>query len=381
MSRWSRPGKRGDKTCLASRLAAQLEAVRRRSGGRGLARSQMATSLKLTRTQILAFRRRATALDERLPPGRHALRRAAWAGLQDSMPRAAQLSIHARMAGTNPASWQDPSLVQVWGPRFSVYVVAKRDLAVFTLGRLPNEAKPLNRAQDIAARLSAALAGTRMTQGAAARAMGLSHANALRYAAPTGTVVIRWDGSRQPEVWTVPAPEMDPQEARLELARRYLRAFGPTTPESFAQWAGIRPSGGFDAFDALARSLTPVRSPIGEWWILSKDEPLLRAAPVPVAPARLLPSGDTWFLLQGADRELLLPNERQRRQLWTSRVWPGALLVDGDTVGTWRRAGHVLTIRPWRPLTREQHQAVEAEADSLPLPGISRPMDIRWDYG
>src|SRR5512144_1464470 len=118
----------------------------------------MTTSLELTRSQILAFRRRATALDERLARGRRALRRAAWAGLQDSMPRAALLSIHARMAGTGPASWEDPSLVQVWGPRFSAYVVARRDLAVFTLGRLPEEAGPLKRARDTAAGLGAALA-------------------------------------------------------------------------------------------------------------------------------------------------------------------------------------------------------------------------------
>src|SRR5574341_647560 len=117
-----------------------------RPGRRGVARSQMTTSLELTRSQILAFRRRAASLDERLPRGRRALRRAAWAGLQDSMPRAALLSIHARMAGTVPASWEDPSLVQVWGPRFSVYLVARCDLAVFTLGRLPDEDGALKRA-------------------------------------------------------------------------------------------------------------------------------------------------------------------------------------------------------------------------------------------
>jgi len=339
----------------------------------------MTTSLELTRSQILAFRRRAAALDERLPRGRRALRRAARAGLQDSMPRAALLSIHARMAGTQPASWEDPSLVQVWGPRFSAYVVAKRDLAVFTLGRLPDESGPLKRAQDIGARLRSALAGRRIAQGAAARAMGAQHANQLRYAAPTGTVLIRWDGSRQPDIWNVPAPEMDPHRARLELARRYLQVFGPTTPEAFARWAGIGRFSGIAAFETLRKLLTQVCTPIGEVWILSQDEPLFRAAPGPVAPARLLPSGDTWFLLQGADRELLVPNERQRRALWTSRVWPGALLVEGETVGTWRRAEHVLTIQPWRRLSRTQREAVEAEAGSLPLPGINRSMDIRWD--
>jgi len=340
----------------------------------------MTHSLELTRTQILAFRRHAAALDERLPYGRQALRRAAWAGLQDSMPRAALLSIHARIADTQPTSWEDPSLVQLWGPRFSVYVVAQRDLPIFTLGRLPDKPRPLKRAQDIAAQLQSALAGRRMSLSSAARVMGVSPANQLRYAAPTGTLVIRWDGSRQPDIWNVPAPEMEPHEARLELARRYLQVFGPTTPEAFATWAGISTLAGVETFTALSKSLTQVHTPIGAAWILSRDEPLFRSAPGTPAPARLLPSGDTWFLLQGADRELLVPEENQRRALWTPRVWPGALLVEGETVGTWRRAGHVITIQPWRQLSSAQRKAVEAEAQSMPLPGIDRPMDVRWDH-
>ena len=92
------------------------------------------------------------------------------------------------------------------------------------------------------------------------------------------------------------------------------------------------------AFDALGKSLAPVRTPIGEAWILTRDEPTFRAACAPVAPARLLPSGDAYFLLQGADRELLVPDADRRGELWTSRVWPGGLLVEGEIVGTWRRA-------------------------------------------
>src|SRR5918999_3023836 len=102
----------------------------------------MATArLSLTRGQIDAYRRAVGALDERLPRTPDALRRAGWAGLQDSMPRAALLSIHARVEGTEPSTWEHPSLVQLWGPRFSTYVVPARDVAVFTLGRL-SEAGP-----------------------------------------------------------------------------------------------------------------------------------------------------------------------------------------------------------------------------------------------
>jgi len=60
--------------------------------------------LALSREQVLAFRRRVNSLDERLPAGADSLRLAAWAGLQDSMPRAALLSIHARVEGAHPES-------------------------------------------------------------------------------------------------------------------------------------------------------------------------------------------------------------------------------------------------------------------------------------
>ena len=225
--------------------------------------------LELTRQQILAFRRRVGALDARLPVGPLSLRQAAWAGLQDSMPRAALLSIHARVA--------------------------------------------------------------------------------------------------------------DPAAARLELARRYLHVFGPATPDAFAAWAGIPRRRGVAIFDALAGSLLPVRTPIGDAWLLAADQPEMRALPGPPVAARLLPSGDAYYLLQGADRALLVPDPTRRDLLWTSRVWPGAVLVDGEIAGIWRRSGAVVTVQPWQRLSRKARNAVEAEAASLPLPGIDGEISVRWE--
>ncbi|MCA1569957.1 MAG: winged helix DNA-binding domain-containing protein [Chloroflexi bacterium] len=335
------------------------------------------TPLALSRAQIVAYRRRVQALDKRLPRRATSVRQAAWAGLQDSMPRAALLSIHARVDGTRPDALDDPSLVQVWGPRFSTYVVAARDVAPFTLGRLPEHERRRHRAEDTAARLHAFLDGREMREGEAGRGLGV-HPNSLRYAAPTGTVVIRWDGARAPTVRTVPAPAVDPFDARLELARRYLHIFGPTTADAFAEWAGIVPAAGRAAFEALGTSLAPVRTPIGNAWTLADDEPALRAPAGPAASARLLPSGDTYFLLQGGDRELLVPEADRRRLLWTPRVWPGAVLLGGEIVGTWRRASAVVTIEPWRRLSRSGREAFEAEAASLPLFGLKGGIRVRW---
>lgn len=333
--------------------------------------------LELTRAQILAFRRRIGALEERLPRGASSLRKAAWAGLQDSVPRAALLSIHARVEGTNPSTWKDPSLVHVWGPRFSTYVVPARDRAIFTLARLPDDPRRRQRAEDIAARVHAFLAGRRLRDSEVQEALGLH--NGIKSATMTGTIVIRWEGARAPTMWTVPRPELDPLEARRELARRYLHVFGPATAASFAVWAGITAAEAGATFDGSSRSLVAVRTPIGEGWILARDEPGFREPPGPPAAARLLPSGDAYYLLQEADRELLVLDARRRDELWTSRVWPGAVLVAGEIVGTWRRAQANLSIQRWRRLTRAERDAVETEAQSLPLPGIQREIAVRWD--
>jgi len=324
--------------------------------------------LELSRSQILHFRRRAGSLDERLPAGAKSLRRAAWAGLQDSMPRAALLSIHARVLHASSTIWEHPSLVQLWGPRFSDYLVSARDLPVFSLGRLPDNTRRRARAQDTASRVHAFLDGRRMPFGQAGHAMGVS-ANSLRYAAPTGTVLLRWDGSRQPVIWTVRPPGMDPWQARLELARRYLHIFGPATPESFARWAGIGSTEAMRTFQALADTLTPARTPVGDAWILTDDEQAFRSKPGPAAPARLLPSGDAYYLLWGSAREILVPEPKRRAQMWTTRVWPGAVLVRGEVAGIWRRAAAEISIDLWRRLSAAEWAAVEAEALSLPLRG------------
>ena len=337
----------------------------------------MTRRLELGRSAILSFRQRVGSLGERLPRSPRSLRCAAWAGLQDSMPRAALLSLHARVDDIDPTAWEDDALVQLWGPRYSAYVVAASDLGVFSLGRLPEGGKR-QKAEALAARLDALLGGEQIPYGEAGRALGVNH-NQLRYAAPTGTVLLRWDGARQPIIWTVPPPEMNPRDARLELARRYLHVFGPSTADAFSKWAGITSRAGVATFEALSAELIPARTPIGDSWILAADEDAFREAPGPTAPARLLPSGDAYFLLWGDDRGLLVTDPGRRDALWTSRVWPGAVLVEGEIVGTWRRSQHQVSIHVWDRLPRKAREAIEAEAASLPLPDLDRKVDVSWD--
>ncbi|HEV8459076.1 MAG TPA: crosslink repair DNA glycosylase YcaQ family protein [Gaiellaceae bacterium] len=338
----------------------------------------MPAPLKLTRNQILAFRRRTNGLDARVPRRTEALERAAHAGLQDSMPRAALLSLHARVDGIDSNILDDPALTQLWGPRYNTYAVSKRDFALFSISRYPEDEKGRARADRMAKLLREHLGRKPSTDKAAGEALGFNP-NAFKYAATTGTVAIRWEGARAPKIWMIPAPKIEPAEARRGLARRYLHIFGPTSAASFARWAGISRGAGATAFASLAEELIPARTPLGDEWLLASDEATIRAEPAVPAPARLLPSGDAYFLLDRDERTVLLPRAEQRAQLWTSRVWPGALLVDGEVRGVWRRAQHKVSVDTFGKLSRAMRDAVETEAATLPLPALDREIVVQWN--
>jgi hypothetical protein len=333
--------------------------------------------LTLNRDQILSFRRRVGGLDARIPNAPDSLRRAAWAGLQDSMPRAAVLSLHARVLDVTANVLDDPSLIQVWGPRYSVYVTAAQDRAIFTLGRWPDTQKACERATLMATQLAASLGEGGESYDDIGDALGVNP-NALRHGTTTGTILIRWDGARAPRVWMVPAPDICVDEARAELARRYLHVFGPGTPLGFAKWAGITDRLAMAVFKSLSNELLAVRTPLSEASVLAADDEGFRPQAEPIASARLLPSGDAYYLFWGADRGLLVPDPTNQAELWTSRVWPGAVLLDGELRGTWRRAQQTVTVHLWKPVSRTDREAVEREAAALPIPGFEGRINVTW---
>ncbi|MFP5370860.1 MAG: DNA glycosylase AlkZ-like family protein [Actinomycetes bacterium] len=73
--------------------------------------------------------------------------------------------------------------------------------------------------------------------------------------------------------------------------------------------------------------------------------------------------------LQLRDRELLVGGEAQRKDLWPVLGRPGAILGDGEVLGTWRprASGRRLTVRiePWGPMKPRDWQAVEEQAERL----------------
>ena len=258
--------------------------------------------IELSPAHVLDQRRRAGGLDERRAAGPDSLRGGRVGRACRTACRGLRCCRSTRVSKEpTPDSWEDPSLTQLWGPRFTAYVVPERDRAVFTLGRLADDPVTRRAWHALADQLETVLDGQRMTYADAGRGLGM-HPNGLRYAAPTGRVrdamgrrrAARRSGSCR-------HPTSIPATARLELARRYLHVLGPATGDTFAEWAGIPPGSGRATFEAMAGTLTPVRTAVGDGWILSDDEEAFRGAVErPVAPARLLPSGDTFVLLHGA---------------------------------------------------------------------------------
>jgi hypothetical protein len=318
------------------------------------------------RADVLAFRLRATHLHERLPAGGRSVRAAAWCGLQDSSPRSAVLSLHARVEGVAPDAWSHPALVQVWGPRGAVWAVPAAAVGVFTLGLLPRDARRRAEVEATAAAVRHVVgAGPRSKSEVLAAVPGLRD-RPLTWAGATGTVRIRWD-TRDTVVFACDPQALDEEEARHELARRFLRRLGPATVEGFAWWAGVPGPEARTTWDALdaGGELAPVG---GGRWLHAADVHTAASPGPPPPTTRFLPPGDPY--LGGPDRHLVLPDEAQRNALWPlANVPPGALLARGRVVGTWRRRRDRVAASPWAPLSRGDRAALEAEAAGLPLEG------------
>jgi hypothetical protein len=333
-------------------------------------------AVEVDRTAVGRFRARRTGLAHRAP-GR-SLADAAWGGLQDSAPRSAQLSLHARVEGVGPAAWEDPSLVQVWLRR-SDFVVPLADVGVFTRGAMPRDpaaAADLERLADEAER---ALGGTPRPTREVDRAIeGLPSFLLFRFVSATGRIRIRWDASRIDAV-PVPAPEVDDEEARVELLRRFFAWYGPVSVGRFARWAGVTREDAAETWRAVEGELVAVAVDGRARWVRAADLDELRAAAdQPVAGVRLLPQNDPHLHLveDVADEDRTLPEpvdvpSRLRNSL------TGRLLVDGVVAGGWGRSAGDVTLDPWVPIEGARRDEVEAEAASFAT-ALGQPMSVRW---
>jgi hypothetical protein len=152
--------------------------------------------------------------------------------------------------------------------------------------------------------------------------------------------------------------------AAPELARRYLAAFGPATPQDFIAWSGLPAAQAREAWRRIGGELIELR--LGDepaWLPRSREAWLAEGDEEP--GARLLPAYDT-YLMGYRSRALTVPEAHAKQ------VHPGGgtlrptVLASGQAVGTWAlqrtRGRPDVEVRLFDKLTPAEQAALEAEA-------------------
>jgi hypothetical protein len=384
----------------------------------------MSVLLQADSDRVLAFRLASHNLSKRLPPG-SLLEAAAACGLQNSPPGSAALALNARVSKLTPAEIDraievDKSLIQTRSLRTAPHIFPTRDLRVFTTGLLPSGEESLrffilgsNRALDLveisateivertAIELLEVLDGriltfrqlsAELTERVARRLSPeqLAHWRSPSWYGPNqclGEAIVHFTlyaisleglfcfaprkGNEASFVRTdqwlgKPQAEVEPDRARAELVRRYLRCNGPTTVGHFARWAGISPAAAGHTWRLIEPELVEVSFDGRRVWLHEQDIEDFGSPPRPEG-LRLLPPHDPY--LSQIDRETLLPDKALQRRVWKTVGNPGVVLAEGRVVATWRpqKKGKRLkiTIEPFVALTEQIRADIESEAELL----------------
>jgi Winged helix DNA-binding domain len=191
----------------------------------------------------------------------------------------------------------------------------------------------------------------RAWRGARIRAHLLHHhETALWRARPEG----RFVALEEPETH-------DPTEARAEILRRYLAAFGPASRRDIVAWTMMHVP---EISRALER-LEPLRRFRDEQGRELLDVP---RGPLPdagtPAPVRFLPKWDN-VLLAFADRTRVLPEEYRKTVIGMNGDVAQTFLVDGFVAGIWRVSKGRVVLEPFARLSRSVQRELEDEAGRL----------------
>jgi hypothetical protein len=175
------------------------------------------------------------------------------------------------------------------------------------------------------------------------------HETALWRARPVGRFVLLDE----------PEP-LVPLEARAEMIRRYLAAFGPSTLRDIGQWSMIHAA---ELTASLAElELRRFRDEQGRELFDVPRAPL--PDPDVPAPVRFLPKWDN-VLLAWADRTRVLPEAYRKRVIRMNGDVAQTFLVDGFVAGTWEVDRGRVVLSPFTKLSRTVQRELKVEAEPL----------------
>jgi hypothetical protein len=319
-------------------------------------------------------------------------------GAQAQVMSAAELQIAVRVDCTvedvRQALWTDKTLVKTWLMRGTLHLAAADDLPLYTAAtgsRRWSQMRPswLTYLQttesefwNIVDEVSAALDGTLRTReeliavvgkGKSERVqkmLGSGWGGMLKPAARSGQLCFGPNRGQsvtfvRPADWLRWWREVEPEVALPEVARRYLRAYGPASRTDFARWWGVGNS--IAAWSGIAGELVKISAEGARLDMLKSDLPAVGKARIETS-VQLLPNFDP-YLMGHASRDHLVARAHLPKVSRTAGWISAVVLVDGAIAGTWTYAVAGKTLRvsvePFRRLQPAVVREIKLRAGEL----------------
>ena len=320
-------------------------------------------------------------------------------GVQAQVMSAAEMQaavrVRCKVEDVTTSLWNDKTLVKTWLMRATLHLVPAADLPIYTAAMGSYGIRNTNawlkwmqitepELTMIVDAIGEVLDGQALTREELIARLGKGRPERIQLALKSG-----WGGllkpvarrgllcfgpSRgqnvtfvRPEQWLGTWREADPETALAELARRYLRAYGPATKNDFVRWWGQWPRVGNTAWAALAEELAPVSVEDQRMDILAAD--LDRITSMKAEPSvRLLPSFDP-YLMGHAKRDHIVAVEHGSRVSRTAGWISAVVLSEGRVVATWthevKKGTLAMRVDPLRKLAPATLKEVRLQADAL----------------
>jgi hypothetical protein len=313
-------------------------------------------------------------------------------GVQEYTPGSAEVALSARTSA-DPA---DNRLITVWAARGAPHRHRRADLAALVKqlwpisdadasariksGQIPEGMKLGIEAFRVTAEAFRAVVHEPMPRGEVStqvskrvprsltydcRSCGARHiaGNVWQHAGLAGGVEVQ---SRGRDAMLGPIPDAPPRPAAnegiTELILVYLRFLGPAGPLEVGKYLGSSTAEMKSVWPV--DQLTEVTVEGRRAWLPTDAVKALKSAS-PQAGTRFVPPMDP--LLQARDRDLLVPDRAQQKEVWRILGNPGALLLDGEIAGVWRakisgRKRVALTVTAFGSLPAPRRKQIEIEA-------------------